>query len=99
MRERCTSTRQVSSQGRRVPQIQKERALWRRMLIASVDLPCVDAFLDNLTPDGQEVTWLTPIQLNNELTLFKLDTGAQVTAITLIFKTGCKQRLLAGSPR
>ncbi|ETW98423.1 MAG: hypothetical protein ETSY2_42830 [Candidatus Entotheonella gemina] len=59
-------------------------AVCRTKKIAAVEetnLPCVDAFLDNLTPDGQEVAWLTRIQLNNELTLFKLDTGAQVTAI------------------
>ena len=59
-------------------------AVCRTKKIAAVeetDLPCVDAFLDNLTPDGKEVAWLTRIQLNNKLTLFKLDTGAQVTAI------------------
>ena len=40
------------------------------------------AFLDTLTPSKQETTWSTHIQLNNKLTQFKLDTGAEVTAIS-----------------
>ena len=41
------------------------------------------AFLDNLTsPARQETIWSTRIQLNCKLTPFKLDTGAEVTAIS-----------------
>ena len=47
------------------------------------DLTCVDtAFLDNLSPAHQETAWLTHIQLNGKQTPFKIDTGAEVTAIS-----------------
>ena len=40
------------------------------------------AFLDNLTPTGQETAWFTRIELNRQQTLFKLDTGVEVTAVS-----------------
>ena len=40
------------------------------------------AFLDHLTSAQQETVWLTSIQLNGKQTPFKLDTGAEVTAIS-----------------
>jgi hypothetical protein len=40
------------------------------------------AFLDNMTSDPQETAWYTQIQLSDKETLFKLDTGAEVTAIS-----------------
>ena len=47
------------------------------------DLTCIDvAFLDNVSPATQETAWVTHIQLNKQQTLFKLDTGAEVTAIS-----------------
>ena len=39
------------------------------------------AFLDNMTPAGQEKAWFTRIQLQGQQTVFKLDTGAEVTAV------------------
>ena len=41
------------------------------------------AFLDHLTPGKQETAWLTHIQLQGKQTTFKLDTGAEVTAINI----------------
>ena len=47
------------------------------------DLTCIDvAFLYNVSPATQETAWVAHIQLNNQQTLFKLDTGAEVTAIS-----------------
>ena len=40
------------------------------------------AFLDNLTPETSETVWHTHIDLCGRPTLFKLDTGAEVTATT-----------------
>ena len=62
-------------------------AVCRSKTVAAVsnsDLTSVESsvvFLDNVTPAGQETAWFTRIHLNNHQTLFKLDTGAQVTAI------------------
>ena len=39
------------------------------------------AFLDTLTPARQETSWSALIHLNSKQTPFKLDTGAEVTAI------------------
>lgn len=47
------------------------------------DLTCIDtAFLDNLLPTDQETAWLTHIQHNVKQTPFKIDMGAEVTAIS-----------------
>lgn len=40
------------------------------------------AFLDNLTPLNQETAWTTTIQVDGKAMTFKLDTGAEVTAIS-----------------
>ena len=40
------------------------------------------AFLDNVSPGKQETIWLVTIQLNGKQIPFKLDTGAEVTAIS-----------------
>ena len=40
------------------------------------------AFLDNVSPGKQETIWLATIQLNGKQIPFKLDTGAEVTAIS-----------------
>ena len=45
------------------------------------DSPLDVAFLDQLTPQSSEKCWLTPIQLCGKSTTFKIDTGAEVTAV------------------
>ena len=51
--------------------------------VESSDLTSMEtAFLDNMTSDPQETAWYTQIQLSDKETLFKLDTGAEVTAIS-----------------
>ena len=40
------------------------------------------AFLDNVSPGKQETIWLATVDLNGKQTPFKLDTGAEVTAIS-----------------
>ncbi len=40
------------------------------------------AFLDDVTPATLGNAWFTRIQLNEQETLFKMDTGAEVTAIS-----------------
>ena len=40
------------------------------------------AFLDNLMPAKPDTVWFAHIQLNSKQTPFKLDTGAEVTAIS-----------------
>lgn len=48
------------------------------IIMATVETDSLDtAFLDTLTPPGQETTCT---QLNNQCALFKLDTGTEVTA-------------------
>ena len=42
------------------------------------------AFMDAMTSGGRENAWLARIQLGGRLTLFKLDTDAEVTAISEI---------------
>ena len=42
------------------------------------------AFMDAMTSGGRENAWLARIQLGGRLTLFKLDTGTEVTAISEI---------------
>ena len=54
-----------------------------KMVAASVEAdltPVNIAFLDTVA-SGQETAWFTRIQLSEQETLFKLDTGAEVTAI------------------
>ena len=48
------------------------------MLAEAMDV----AFLDNVSPGKQETIWLATIQLNGKQITFKLDTGAEVTAIS-----------------
>ena len=44
------------------------------------------AFLDVATSSSQEVAWFTDITVGEQMVTFKLDTGAEVTAISL-FRT------------
>ena len=51
--------------------------------LASLDIDPDTAFLDNLTPSSiQAVQWSATIQVNGKPMTFKLDTGAEVTAIS-----------------
>ena len=51
--------------------------------LVSLDIDPDTAFLDNLTPSSiQAVQWSATIQVNGKPMTFKLDTGAEVTAIS-----------------
>ena len=54
-----------------------------KSVAGAIEADCIDvAFLDQLTSAQQETMWLATIQLNGKQTPFKLDTGAEVTAIS-----------------
>ena len=60
-----------------------EAMCFAKSVAGTVETDSMDtAFLDHLTSAQQETVWLTSIQLNGKQTPFKLDTGAEVTAIS-----------------
>ena len=50
--------------------------------IATLDIDPDTAFLDNITPRNLIMQWSATIQVNGKPMTFKLDTGAEVTAIS-----------------
>ena len=80
--------RKVPGKGRNLPQVPKEGALQHTVFREnhirrfSRESGLDTAFLDAATSSSQEAAWFTDIKVGEQMVKFKLDTGAEVTAIS-----------------